>query len=360
MFLPVLLLGDYGVWGFVVFAVPNVVGAAAMGWVLRAPDAAARIARDHTLACGLFSAVTIAFHLFFLQWIGTRLTGLWWIGALVAMPLAGACALRLSQRTARITAGLVWLLSITTLILVLRDRNAAGDWSVGTMSAPTGLLWLAPVCAFGFAFCPYLDPTFLRARHECTAAQSRSAFTLGFGLFFAAMIVLTMFYAVFFPTDSFAAGYAGAITVGLLAAHIGSQAVYTCALHWKEGLPLGGRMLFVVPLLGLCVGLPFFHGWSFAGTSSYEVVYYVFMAAYGLVFPAYVWLCMIPTADGHAGLRGRRGVHKRRVWCAAVGMAAPCYWMGLIVMEEFFLVPGLGIVLLARLAVRPSLRTQPA
>src|SRR5690242_7362807 len=35
MFLPVLLVRDYGVWGFVVFAVPNVIGAGAMGWVLR-------------------------------------------------------------------------------------------------------------------------------------------------------------------------------------------------------------------------------------------------------------------------------------------------------------------------------------
>lgn len=39
MFLPVLLVRDYGVWGFVVFAVPNVVGAGAMGWVLSAASA---------------------------------------------------------------------------------------------------------------------------------------------------------------------------------------------------------------------------------------------------------------------------------------------------------------------------------
>src|ERR1051325_4731620 len=38
MFLPVLLVRDYGVWASVVFAVPNVLGAAAMGWVLSRDD----------------------------------------------------------------------------------------------------------------------------------------------------------------------------------------------------------------------------------------------------------------------------------------------------------------------------------
>ena len=39
MFFPVLLLRDYGFMGWVVFAIPNVVGAAAMGWVLTAQRA---------------------------------------------------------------------------------------------------------------------------------------------------------------------------------------------------------------------------------------------------------------------------------------------------------------------------------
>ncbi|MBV8780683.1 MAG: hypothetical protein JO353_04735, partial [Phycisphaerae bacterium] len=34
MYLPVLLVRDYGFWGWVVFAIPNVVGAAAMGWTI--------------------------------------------------------------------------------------------------------------------------------------------------------------------------------------------------------------------------------------------------------------------------------------------------------------------------------------
>ena len=76
MFLPVLLVRDMGIWGWIVFAVPNVVGAAAMGWVLSRPDQSRQMVRDHLPACAAFSAVTIAFHVFFLLWFVPRLVGL--------------------------------------------------------------------------------------------------------------------------------------------------------------------------------------------------------------------------------------------------------------------------------------------
>ena len=51
--------------GWVVFAVPNVVGAAAMGWVLRDAAASERVTADHPTACAAFSAVTILFQIMF-------------------------------------------------------------------------------------------------------------------------------------------------------------------------------------------------------------------------------------------------------------------------------------------------------
>src|ERR1043165_610938 len=69
MFLPVLLVRDYGIWGFVVFAVPNVVGAAAMGWVLR-DGASERIVARHLRALRYFSIVTIVFQIHFAIWLG--------------------------------------------------------------------------------------------------------------------------------------------------------------------------------------------------------------------------------------------------------------------------------------------------
>src|SRR6476661_4754696 len=50
MFLPVLLVRDYGFWGWLVFAVPNVVGAAAMGWVMNSRHRSQRVIDSHRLA----------------------------------------------------------------------------------------------------------------------------------------------------------------------------------------------------------------------------------------------------------------------------------------------------------------------
>ena len=76
---------------------------------------------------------------------------------------------------------------------------------------------------------------------------------------------------------------------------------------------------------------------SHAGMGGGEIVYRLFMAAYGLLLPAYVWIAMIPTRDGHAGFAGERGRRKRMVWAAAVGIAAPMFWMGLIERQELWL-----------------------
>src|SRR5688572_33083294 len=64
MFLPVLLIRDYGNWSWVIFAVPNVVGAAAMGWVLRDGQSELLVAQ-HRQAIDAFSFVTATFQIFF-------------------------------------------------------------------------------------------------------------------------------------------------------------------------------------------------------------------------------------------------------------------------------------------------------
>ena len=57
------------------------------------------------------------------------------------------------------------------------------------------LYWLAPVCVFGFALCPYLDRTFHRAYQATGPARGPIAFAIGFGAFFLLMIVFTLTYA---------------------------------------------------------------------------------------------------------------------------------------------------------------------
>src|SRR5437588_1246526 len=69
MFLPVILVREYGVWGWIIFAVPNVIGAAAMGWVIRSTERSEAIVRAHHAALAAFSFVTVSFQIFFAFWI---------------------------------------------------------------------------------------------------------------------------------------------------------------------------------------------------------------------------------------------------------------------------------------------------
>jgi hypothetical protein len=78
-----------------------------------------------------------------------------------------------------------------------------------------------------------------------------------------------------------------------------------------------------------------------------DLVYRLFMSFYGLVFPAYVWICMVP-------LRGRTPGTSRRaltVLVIAIAVAAPMFWLGYVCERMLWLVAGVGVVLLARLMV---------
>ena len=59
MFLPVLLVRDYGIWGWIVFAVPNVIGAAAMGWMLRSRSSSRHILSRTRAGMPWFSSIRL-------------------------------------------------------------------------------------------------------------------------------------------------------------------------------------------------------------------------------------------------------------------------------------------------------------
>ncbi|HZK82237.1 MAG TPA: hypothetical protein VFC46_14245, partial [Humisphaera sp.] len=76
-----------------------------------------------------------------------------------------------------------------------------------------------------------------------------------------------------------------------------------------------------------------------------EIVYKIFMAFYALVVPAYVWLCMVPS-------RSRVVVPTQRrlaVLAIVILIALPMYWLAFIDNRMIWLVPGLIVVLLARI-----------
>ena len=317
MFLPVLLVRDFGLLGWVAFAVPNVLGAAAVGWVMRTPRDSAAFTVRHATAVGAFSAVTIVLQTFTLAWLLTRLVG-GTVGLVVAalVALLPLVATRLGPSLPRLAPWL-WLGSILVGSVL---------WSVGATDLPDvgpidvlPLLGLAAVCALGFLTCPLLDAS-LQAARQTGGDRAWLVFGVGFGLLFPAMILLTLGYADVLPGLMIAEftlqSTAGTAAVAI-AVHLAAQVAYTNLAHlWaltnlaaateRPGLRPGGTWVataLACALLGwgLAVEVPivasdgtetlvslFRAEWLGYGYG--EVAYRALLAFYGLLFPVYLLL----------------------------------------------------------------------
>ncbi len=366
MFLPVLLWRDFGVWGFVIFALPNIVGAAEMGLVLAKPGSSERFVAAHSSMCRVFSAVTIAFQAFFLVCL-TRMAG--GSPVLAGLLLVGGAALAVGMGIAgvewRREAVLVWVISVAAAVWFIVKRGGV-SWPAAPATgggAPDlmGLAGLSLVCSLGFLFCPYLDLTFHTARQRTAPGPGKAAFAIGFGVLFAAMIAFTAVYAG--PMLDVRLGETGALAsklgFALVAGHIVMQLLFTIGVHgselqqaragkWGAGVAAAfaaGVSLGFVPSLGLS---------DYAALSSGEVIYRLFMSFYGLVFPAYVWICASPIARTTAPTKRMLGT-----WLAAMAAATPFYWMGFVERESWWLIPGVAIVIAGRFFRGPREGMQP-
>ncbi|BAM02541.1 hypothetical protein [Phycisphaera mikurensis] len=360
MFFPVLLVRDFGLWGWVAFATPNAAGAAAMGWVLRTPQAAASLREKHAGAVRGFTDVTLAFHVLVLLWLGYRLFGPAVLAAL-AVPTLILPAARRRAWGARLP-----LLAIGVALLswgCFFFMTGLPDASLGaSFAAPAGLpdrlgpealLAFGFAAAVGFACCPYLDATFLRARAATDAATGRTAFTLGFLGVFLSMIVGSLLYAGLlipaFAGEDPALPPVWSIVLGL---HVLVQVVFTLACHLRErgDLDPDGRHLFVPAALVLLALLAVLFGdhrlaWLAgpgrpAGPTVGEAAYRLFLLAYGMVFPAYVWLCVLRRGPLH------RGVLVRFAVTASVAMGLGV--AGFIAGRWPFLLGALAVVTVAK------------
>src|SRR5687767_13600118 len=181
MFLPVLLVREYGVWAWVIFAIPNCVGAAAMGWTLRTREQSRDMVVAHDVAFRAFSLVTIAFHVFVVGWI--IIPWVSWKGWLPGVFLFVFAFLTMRTSGVGMAALLTYIYSLICAALFLSD---AGVNIVKPDAHPPGVLVmslaaLVPVCVLGFALNPYLDLTFHAARQASTTPRSsRIAFGVGF------------------------------------------------------------------------------------------------------------------------------------------------------------------------------------
>jgi hypothetical protein len=177
---------------------------------------------------------------------------------------------------------------------------------------------------------------------------------VGFSFFFLLMIVYSLLYARLFISSAGAQQRAGVIGHWII------QLGLTTGFHWY-GAPREGerenraikRLIIVFSILAAvltallaAMDTPWLDG---------ERIYRCFIGFYGLLFPAYVWLCMIPG-------KGRR-VPTRRQWIVlgiAVLVALPMFWAGFVLGKMLWLLPGLTVVLLARIWIpKPPPEVEP-
>jgi hypothetical protein len=352
MFLPVLLVRDSGVAGFWVFVIPNVLGAAAMGWVLRDARMSLELMRRHSVACTAFSLATIAYQFFFATWlshwpvfgarVGPAALPLTVVMAAIVMIVLGAARLRLA-------AIIVLSISVAAFVVMLTTR-APIEVATASKARPSDVIWLALACALGFLLCPYLDATFHLARQRTSPGGGRVAFALGFGVFFFPMLLFSLAYA-----RPVAAMLANGSTGGLsmlvwwgICIHIILQLAFTVAAHYERVKQLNIWLWLAAPIVGiafaeLAVVMP-----RWLARDNSEVVYLGFLSLYALVFPTYVWLFMVPVGKR----RTEMSVRNLAVLALAVMLASPAYWLAFIEGKVVWVVAGLGVVLCAKLLMR--------
>ncbi len=353
MFLPVLQVRDYGWPGYVVFLVPNCVGAMSIGFLLKSgwgEGGAGAFLRKHGHAVALFSAVTVLFHLYFLGgiaqeigqtfvpgvmpggawaavvvialgnlWIGGMRTGGWWARAVVVLGVSGLA---------------VWLAYWTT-----GGHAYALPRTHGTKGY-TAMALAGPAIVFGFLMCPYLDVSFLRTRAEESARVGRLAFVLSFALFFPALVLFTLAYSEAFN------GGAGMNNWFYL--HMAVQASFTIGVHLREqravwrgtskwvdetnrrGVVFWQRAVWLAAGPAIVVGaMAWEQGWFRFG---YESI----LSMYGFVLPGYVWSRWV-----WGRMVGGGGVG---AWLASVGVATPGFAYGYLMGEHFWMAMGVAVV----------------
>lgn len=372
MFLPSLLVRDGGEPFFWAFFIPNVIGAASVGWLLRTADRSRSLVALLAPIVLLFSAVTIGFHAYWIVWQGGVQIG----KGNPAMPggiVAGAAVvLALVAVRRRVD----WLPAVVTLLFSL---TLGALLLTAPASAPAGvfgpeLAGMVMVTTLGFGLCPYLDITFNRAVQR--AGNPRAAFSAGFFVFFALIIlVATRGRVVWSPLEPLFA-VPGWVLSAAVGCHFGAQAAFTVAAHaaalrdvpghsCRQGgrctgspcpiryvaLPLGAGAVLAMALYLSTVRI---ESPGLAPIDAHELVYRGFLACYGLIFPAWMLL----------SIGGRDPLSRRTLTVLVLTclLATPFYWMGMVERREVWLIPGVLLVLGSMLlADRPKVgpRVQP-
>ncbi len=373
MFLPVYLVFDFGWPGWVAFAVPNVIGAAAVGLIVQTRSRSEAIGRGHGPAMIAFSIVTILFHISFLAWFFQHaMQGLGappvspeapdWLRRMieigapvapVAIVVVAAAVVSVLPWGAWLTGGVLTIaFSVATAVCArIFSGESAMAWPAASGAAqPAALVWLVPALCFGFLLCPHLDFTLHRVRRMQEGRTGSMAFLIGFLGLFPLMIVYTLFYA-----EPLMQRWVSLYVV----AHIVAQSVFTMGAHMRElslraRASASPRRWTLAALAAQPVWIALAAGSAMtAFTGRERVVYEMFLGAYALLFPAYVWCAVIP----------RRGVGRRAAmgaWAVAVALAAPLFWLGIVEKMWWPAAAGVGLALAAPLVAQAAFRARAA
>ncbi len=363
MFLPVILMRDYGPLSWLMFAVPNVIGAAGMGYLIKRQEDSLEIVNRNKLACTTFSIVTILFQIYFLGWISIftpkNLTTLICVGLILLYFL--------TIKSEGFGAIFVWLFSLlcilSALYFVPLEEFRFFEF-VNLVKDKGALLSLTPICTFGFLLCPYLDLTFHKVRQSNNHHDSKIIFTLGFAVMFLVMILFTFVYSE--PFNSIISGLPLVrnnipdLFVYAILLHIFIQAGFTSIIHITS-LQSIQRNKVILPALLISAIIIYILPKMLNGIHSIldidlnEIIYRSFMAFYALIAPSYIFYFIFPKNEKNAPLNK----HNLIIWIAVILLALPFYAIGFLGIKwhlEFLSLIGLTIILGARKFIKaPSL-----
>lgn len=337
MWLPIVLLGMYGWSGFWLFAIPNVIGCAVMGYLIRSPEQSRKLVDTHRGPMRWFSVATIGYQLFFLAFIfGTQ-------GWMLGMPDSTLPALL-------IPAGAFILACIGSLIpfsvwpwlgtiVFAASMVTWGLMGTGTtdMIPETGsepamdLVPLAPLIVLGFIACPWLDATFHRARQ---IAPSHHAFGVFGVTFFAMLLFITCYFRV-----------SGTEFWWFVLAFFCYQTIFTMSVHLREIRLLSDAngwgssgFLSACSLIGLMIGYGI---WQVCCANIardwLDDTYLRFLALYGLVFPAWILAFMLG--------RGRMTRGNLVLFLIGLVVALPMAELGMLHTSKWWLMPAVATIL---------------
>ena len=336
IFLPILMLTLWGWNGYWVFAIPNVLGCAAFGYVLNRRRSRAMV-NAHAPAMRWFSFATVVYQVFFIAWATDMfiLDDTQWPEA--AWPILGttltlvACAAAIALRGDLFWRWFAACATIAAVILFAILVDFTGGWGEATGSETNrSLLAAAPIIAAGFLLTPYLDATFHRAlRHS----PSRHSFAI-FGVVFAFMLACS---ALAFDPKTIGPYLLPAVFIQWII-----QLVFTTGVHLREiaALPhrrIGASLVCLVAIvLGTVLGLP---------EIAEESVYLGLLGLYAIPFPIYV------IAAFRAGIERKLCLKAVTAILVLSAALAPLGWLGFVDRKTDLLLVVVVLVVLGGLVI---------